>query len=94
MVLDSKSRSQFIVQADNSPNTLPRVLELFSIRDLTCENVSARNSQDGTQRIELIYNDLDLAQGDILLRKLRSIFCVRSARLEVTLLNTKKLKAA
>lgn len=94
MVLDSKSHSQFIVHADNSPNALPRVLELFSIRDLTCQSVSARNNQDGTQRIELIYNDLALAHGDVLLRKIRSIFCVRSARLEVTLLNTKKLKAA
>lgn len=86
MVLTGNSRTRFSVQAEFEPNTLSRVLELFSVRGMVCDTLSARKTTDGLQWIELDCRDVEDQHANVLLNKIRQIITVRSARVETTLL--------
>ena len=86
MVLRGNTRTRFSVQAEFEPNTLSRVLELFAIRGLMFDTMTARKTQDGLQWIELDCCDVEDQQAGVLLNKLKQIITVRTARFETTLL--------
>lgn len=86
MVLTGNSRTRFSVQAELEPSTLSRVLELFSVRGLAYDTMSARKTNDGLQWIELDCCDVEDHNADILLNKIRQIIPVRSAKIETTML--------
>ncbi len=88
MVLTGNSRTRFSVHADFEPSTLARVLELFAIRGLTYDTMSARKTTDGQQWIELHCSDVEDQHAGVLLNKIRQIITVRTARIETTLLAT------
>lgn len=93
MVLRGSTRTRFSVMADYDPNTLSRVLELFSIRGQDCDTVSARKTEEGFQWIELDCSDVDDHSADVLLNKVRQIVTVKSARTETLVLRMAKLAA-
>ncbi len=82
MVLLGKTKTKFSVQADYEASTLARVLELFSIRGLACDSVSARRTDDGLQWIELDCTDVEDMHTNVLVNKMKQIITVRSARAE------------
>jgi len=86
MVMIGKTRTRFSVQADYEAGTLSRVLELFTIRGLCCETLSARKTSDGLQWIELDCSDVEDLHASVLLNKLRQIITVRSVRIETLVL--------
>ncbi len=86
MVLTGNSRTRFSVQAEFEPSTLSRVLELFAVRGLAYDTMSARKTNDGLQWIELDCRDVEDHHASVLLNKIRQIITVRSARIETTLL--------
>lgn len=86
MVLTGNTRTRFSVQAEFEPSTLSRVLELFAVRGLAYDTMSARKTNDGLQWIELDCSDVEDHSASILLNKIRQIITVRSARIETTLL--------
>jgi len=86
MVMMGKTRTRFSVQADYETGTLPRVLELFSVRGLCFDALSARKSGDGLQWIELDCTDVEELHTNVLLNKLRQIITVRSVRAETLVL--------
>lgn len=85
MVYRGKSNTHFTVQALHDSSTLPRVLELFSIRDLNCDSLSASKSQDGMQKIELMYSDLEGHDAHVIRHKIQSIVTVQSVQCQKTL---------
>lgn len=86
MVMRGKSRTRFSVQADYEVNTLSRVLELFTIRGLTCDNLHAKRTSDGLHWIELDCCDIEDQHAGVVMNKLRQIITVRSVRVETTML--------
>lgn len=86
MVMTGNSRTRFSVQAEFEPNTLSRVLELFMVRGVVYDNLSARKTTDGFQWIELDCRDVCDQQAGVVLNKIKQIITVRSARVETTLL--------
>lgn len=86
MVMKGNSRTRFSVQAEMESSTLSRVLELFTIRGMVCDTLSARKTNDGLQWIELDCSDLEDQHATVLLNKIRQIITVRSAQVETTLL--------
>jgi len=86
MVLKGRTRTRFSVQADYEVNTLSRVLELFTIRGLCCDNLSAKKTGDGLQWIELDCSDVEDQHTNVLLNKLRQIITVRTVRVETMVL--------
>jgi acetolactate synthase regulatory subunit len=86
MVLKGKTRTRFSVQADYEVNTLPRVLELFTVRGLECDSLSAKKTEDGLQWIELDYSDVEDTHTNVLLNKLRQIITVRTVQVETMVL--------
>ncbi len=86
MVLTGKTRTRFSVQADYEVNTLSRVLELFTLRGLTCDSLLAKKTDDGLQWIELHCNDIEEQHANVLLNKLRQIITVRTVRAETLVL--------
>lgn len=86
MVMTGNSRTRFCVQADCEPSTLSRVLELFAVRGMVYDTMSARKTNDGMQWIELYCPDVEDHSIDVLLNKIRQIITVRSAQVETTLL--------
>ena len=93
MVLRGNTRTRFSVLAEFEPNTLSRVLELFTIRGLMCDNMAARRTTEGNQWIELDCSDLDDQSAGILLSKIRQIVTVKSARIETLVLRLSNLAA-
>ena len=86
MVLNGKTQTRFSVQADYEVNTLSRVLELFTIRGLTCENLTARKTNDGQQWIELHCCNVGDHGAYVILQKLRQIVPVRTVQIETLVL--------
>jgi len=86
MVLQGKTRTRFSVQAAYEANTLHRVLELFSLRGLVYDNLSARQTGNGEQWIELDCSDIEDPHTSVLMNKLRQIVTVRAVRVETMLL--------
>ncbi|MCK0068255.1 hypothetical protein [Kordiimonas laminariae] len=86
MVLLGSTKTKFSVQAEYEASTLARVLELFSIRGLACDSVSARRTVDGMQWIELDCTDVADQHANVLLNKIKQIITVRSARAETLVL--------
>jgi acetolactate synthase regulatory subunit len=86
MVFTGSTRTLFSVQAEFEPNTLSRVLELFAVRGLTYDTMSARHTGDGLQWIELHCQDVEDQHAGILLNKLKQIITVKHARVETTIL--------
>jgi acetolactate synthase regulatory subunit len=86
MVLLGRTRTRFSVQADYEASTLSRVLELFSVRGLACDNLSARRTDGGLQWIEVDCSDVEDQHTSVLLNKLRQIITVRSVRVETMVL--------
>ncbi|WP_417450027.1 hypothetical protein [Kordiimonas sp.] len=93
MVLRGNTRTRFSVMAERDANTLSRVLELFTIRGLICDTLSARRTEDGFQWIELDCSDLDDHSANVLLNKIRQIITVKSARIETLVLRLANLAA-
>ncbi|WP_262689906.1 hypothetical protein [Kordiimonas aestuarii] len=93
MVLRGNTRTRFSVMAELDPNTLSRVLELFTIRGLTCDTLAARRTEEGFQWIELDCSDLDDQSASVLLNKIRQIVTVKSARIETLVLRFANLAA-
>lgn len=93
MVLRGKTRTRFSVLAEYEPNTLSRVLELFTIRAIMCDAVSARRTEDGFQWIELDCADLPDPDAGVLLNKIRQIVTVKTARIETLVLRLDKIAA-
>lgn len=86
MVLKGRTRTRFSVQAEYEVNTLSRVLELFTIRGLSCDTLSAKRTDDGQHWIELDCSDVEDQQTNVLMNKLRQIISVRSVRVETLVL--------
>jgi len=86
MVLKGNTRTRFLVQADYEVNTLSRVLELFTIRGLVFDSLSARKSTDGLQWIELDCSDVGDHHAHVLLNKLRQIITVRTVQVETLIM--------
>lgn len=86
MVMKGNTRTRFSVQAEFEPSTLARVLELFSIRGLAYDTMTARKTGDGLQWIELDCCDVEEQQAGVVLNKIKQIITVRSARFETMLL--------
>ena len=86
MVLTGNSRTRFSVQAELEPSALSRVLELFSVRGLEYDTMSARKTNDGLQWIELDCSGVGDHSANILLNKIRQIITVKSAKAETTML--------
>ncbi|MBL4639292.1 MAG: hypothetical protein JKY57_02060 [Kordiimonadaceae bacterium] len=86
MVLRGKTRTRFSVQAQYDVNTLSRVLELFTIRGLACDNLHAARTSDGLHWIELDCSDIEDAHVSIVMNKIRQIITVQSVRIETTML--------
>ncbi|TNE63887.1 MAG: hypothetical protein EP335_08805 [Alphaproteobacteria bacterium] len=93
MVLRGNTRTRFSVLAEHDTNTLSRVLELFTIRGLCCDTLSARKTQDGMHWIEMDCSDLDDHAAAVLLSKIRQIVTVKTARIETLVLKLEKLAA-
>jgi len=94
MVLQGQTRTRFSVMADYDVNTLSRILELFTIRALVCDTMSARRTVDGFHWVELDVSDVDDHEASVLLNKIRAIITVKSARMETMVLRPKALAAA
>ncbi len=86
MVQLGRSKTRFSVHADYEVSTLARVLELFSIRGLMFDSVSARKTEDGLQWIELDCSDIPDQHTNVLLNKIKQIITVRNARAETLVL--------
>jgi len=86
MVFIGTTRTRFSVQADYEAGTLSRVLELFSVRGLNCDNLSAKRTSDGLQWIEVDCSDVADQHASVLLNKLRQIITVHSVRVETMVL--------
>ena len=86
MVMTGNSRTRFSVQAECEPSTLSRVLELFTVRGVAYDTMSARKTTDGFQWIELDCADVEDHSALVVLNKIRQIITVRSAQMETTLL--------
>jgi acetolactate synthase regulatory subunit len=93
MVLRGNTRTRFSVLAEYDPNTLSRVLELFTIRGIACDSVSARRTEEGFQWIELDCTDVGDQDAGVLLNKIRQIITVKTARIETLVLRLDKLAA-
>jgi len=93
MVLKGKTRTRFSVQAEYEVNTLSRVLELFTIRGLCCDTLSAKRTDDGLHWIELDLSDICDQHTSVLMNKLRQIISVRSVRVETLVLASQPLAA-
>ncbi|MFC3052784.1 ACT domain-containing protein [Kordiimonas pumila] len=86
MVLRGKTRTRFSVQADYEVSTLSRVLELFSVRGVPYYNMSARQTDNGQQWIELDCSDVEDQNTNLLMNKIRQIVTVRAVRVETLVL--------
>ncbi|MBV1900330.1 MAG: hypothetical protein KUG56_01525 [Kordiimonadaceae bacterium] len=86
MVLRGKTRTRFSVQAHYDVNTLSRVLELFTIRGLACDNLHATRTSDGLYWIELDCSDIEDMNAGLIMNKIRQIITVQSVRIETTML--------
>ena len=93
MVLRGNTRTRFSVLAEHDHNTLARVLDMFAVRDVRPNNLSARRTQDGMHWIELDCSDLDDHAAAVLLSKIRQIITVKTARIETLVLRLEKLAA-
>lgn len=87
MVMLGKSRTLFSIQAKSEASTLARVLELFIVRGIFYDTVSAKKTEDGMQWISLLCCDVEDQNADIILNKIRQIVTVQAAQVETTLLS-------
>ena len=93
MVLRGNTRTRFSVLAEHDNGTLARMLDMFAVRDVRPDTLSARRTQDGMHWIELDCSDLDDHAAAILLSKIRQIVTVKTARIETLVLKLDKLAA-
>jgi len=82
---DAAPVARFSVLTDADPSAVPRVLEVFALRDLMPRRVEVAQFGDGRPRvpenefaIEVEVSGLDYAAAEPIARKLRAIICVRS----------------
>ncbi len=87
MVLQGSKRTRFSLNTAHDVNTLPRILEILTIRDIAPEMISLRR-QDAFQVVEI--DMVDLNDHDILVmeNKMRQIITVQSVKSE-TLVSSK-----
>ena len=86
MVLTGNTRTRFSVHTEFEPSTLGRVLDLFTVRGLACDTMTARKTSDGLQWIELHCSDVEDQHANLLLNQIRQIIAVRTAQVETTML--------
>jgi hypothetical protein len=87
MVLQGSKRTRFSLNTAHDVNTLPRILEILTIRDIAPEMISLRR-QDAFQVVEI--DMVDLNDHDVLVmeNKMRQIITVQSVKSE-TLVSSK-----
>ena len=83
MVFASNTRARFSVQAEYEPSTLARILEIFSVKGVACDSLSARRSDDGLHYIQVDAHDVADDTATNLANKMRQIVSVRSVRSEI-----------
>lgn len=95
MVLQGHTRIRFSLNTAHDVNTLPRILEILTIRDIAPEMISLRR-QDTFQVIEIDTIDLDDHGVSVMENKMRQIITVQSVKSEVLVstLTTDLLNAA
>jgi hypothetical protein len=86
MVLQGNKRTRFSLNTAHDVNTLPRILEILTIRDIAPEMISLRR-QGTFQVIEL--DLIDLSDHDILVmeNKMRQVIMVQSVKSETLVSN-------
>ncbi|UTW55924.1 hypothetical protein [Kordiimonas sp. SCSIO 12610] len=81
MVLQGNKRTRFSLQTAYDVNTLPRILEILTIRDSAPEMISLRRSSD-LQVIEMDIVDMDDHTVMVTANKMRQILTVQSVQYE------------
>jgi len=72
----------FSIAAENSPGTLPRILELFALRGITPEQVKCHKYNQGNLSIDVFIKGLSHQEQAVILQKIAAQVLVFSVKQE------------
>ncbi len=83
---------KYIVTAVCDPASLPRILELFTLRGITPDYVKSQKSKEGLLVINIQINMLNESSAQVILEKIHALILVRYVNTEIFI--SKNLNAA